>query len=97
MSINYEDFVIDTNDFQANKINLFEAATNTRVILDTIDESIFKDVLNYVFKNKFHFSNFENVIIQTDSKIKKITELEYNDFDINFTTINLILNKNNDK
>ncbi len=95
MSIDYEKYIINTNKFMANKINIFEASTNTRVILDVIDKEVFKNVLNYVFNNKFNFLNKNKVIIKTHSKIININEIEYDDFD--FGTINYILDNNNVK
>lgn len=93
----YDKYIVDTTDFQANKLNLFEARTNTRVVLDNLSETIFKDVLNYVFKNKFNFIDFDKVIIKTEKNIKKISDLEFKDIDFNFTTINYLLDNSNDK
>lgn len=93
---NYDKYIVDTTDFQANKLNLFEARTNTRVVLDNLSETIFKDVLNYVFKYKFNFNDFDKVFIKTEKNIKKISDLEFNDIDFNFTTINYLLDNSND-
>jgi hypothetical protein len=94
---NYDKYIVDTTEFQANKLNLFEAKTNIRVVLDNLSETIFKDVLNYVFKYKFNFNDFDKVIIKTEKNIKKISDLEFNDIDFNFTTINYLLDNSNDK
>ena len=91
---NYEKYIVNTNEFMSNKINLFEASTNTRVIIDNLNNDEFKDVINYVFKNKFNFIDSNNVYIKTEKSIKKIIDLEFNDINTNFMTINFILNKN---
>jgi len=93
---NYDKYIIQTNDFQANKLNLFEARTNTRVVLDNLNETVFKDVLNFIFKNKFNFNDFNKVLIKTEKSIKNISDLEFSDIDFNFTTINYLLDNSND-
>jgi hypothetical protein len=93
---NYDKYIVDTTEFQANKLNLFEARTNTRVVLDNLSETIFKDVLNYVFKYKFNFIDFDKVLIKTEKSIKNISDLEFSDIDFNFTTINYLLDNSND-
>lgn len=93
---NYDKYIIQTNDFQANKLNLFEARTNTRVVLDNLNETVFKDVLNFIFKNKFNFNDFNKVLIKTEKSIKNISDLEFSDIDFNFTTINYLLDNGND-
>ena len=87
---NYNDYIIDTNNILANKINFFEAKTKQCVVLNELNETNFKDLLSYIFINKFHFENLDNLIIKMEKNIKKFNDIKFTDFDINSTSINYL-------
>ena len=90
-NINYENYIIKTDCILANKINFFEAKTQTLVVLNEMYENNFKNILEYIFKNKFNFNELDKIIIKTQKTIKKFDTIEYSDFDFNLTSINYLL------
>lgn len=92
---NYDYCIINTDTILVNKINFFEAKTKKLVVLNEMHENNFKDILEYIFKNKFNFENLDKVYIQTQKIIKNFNNIEYSDFDFNLTSINYLLYNTN--
>ena len=88
---NYDNYIINTDSILINKINFFEAKTKKLIVLNEMHEDVFKNILEYIFKNKFNFSDLDKVYIKTQKTIKKFNNIEYSDFDFNLTSLNYLL------
>lgn len=87
-------YIYKTDNFHSGKINIFEAKTNTRIVLDNIDKDNYIKVFSNILKSKFSVKNLEDITFKLYFKIRKLNEIKYEDFGYSQGIIIYILDPN---